>query len=266
MEPFTHPTLGPLRLGRPEPSPRTHRSLVKRMMLGAFLDKIIPDPPEVLDLTAGLMDWGMMKNDVEGDCTCASCGHQLQSYTGAAGRDKIVTVSDDIIEAEYEAISGFRPGDPSTDNGAYITDALDYFKNTGLAGHKIQAHAPIVLTELRVRQAMDIFGSLNFGVALPIACQDYIDGVFDLPADVDVKPFDPNSPWFPGSWGGHSMASIFYAQDKFLEFVSWGRKWRWTWRAVMFYAQEAHACIFPAYAKSSEPVADLVYDLEFVGS
>ena len=38
---------------------------------------------------------------------------------------------------------GFRPGDPSTDRGAYALDVLNYWRQSGIAGHRIAAYAAV---------------------------------------------------------------------------------------------------------------------------
>src|SRR5208282_2743184 len=93
------------------------RSAVKlvprhRRLSSALFD-ILPPPPDTVDNTGGVSDWGMMLNDSLGDCTIAGLGHSIQVASLAAGTEE--TVSDDVIEEGYETLCGYNPSDSSTD-------------------------------------------------------------------------------------------------------------------------------------------------------
>lgn len=254
-KPFIHPVKGPLHLGRSGVSVRTHKTMAKAFVMHDFLSDI--KPPDVIDFTGGITDWGMMLNDTEGDCTIAEVGHALQSVTKLAGRE--VTIPDSVIQYTYEKVGGYVPGNPSTDNGCNIGDVLDYVETVGIGGYKIDGHAEVNITQQRVMQASYVFGPLDWGVNLPVSAQNQVDGTWDIVGN----PFDPNDPAYPGSWGPHSVGSFFLSPDG-IDFVTWGAIQHATWRWVMMYANELQACIFPLF-KTPVPVDQLATILQQVG-
>ena len=230
--PFVHPTRGPLPLGRPRVSPRDKKSLRKAMLLQSVLSNpILPDPPEELDLTNGRTDWGVMLNNNLGDCTCAALGHLIQVWTG-------ITVPDSAILSTYEGACGYNPADPNTDQGGIISNVLDYFRDTGVGGHKITAHAEVDITELRVKQAMWMFKGVGIGVVLPISAQEQVGGLWDF---VNMA-YNPDEQ--PGTWGGHAIALVKYDPTG-VWCVTWGLLQKMSWRWMMYYCDEVQACISP---------------------
>ena len=248
MAPFLHPTFGPLHLGRPAVSPRDHKTMAKAFLVHDYLADI-GDPPDNVDNTGGRVDFGMMLNDTEGDCTCAACGHMIQVWNG-------VTVPDVAIQTEYEQACGYVPGDPSTDQGGYISRVLDYFRDTGVGGYKISAHAEVNVTQKRVQQAIYVFGAIDIGIQLPISAQHQVGTLWD---------FESDYPDTPGAWGGHSVAVVKYDLSG-LWCVTWGALQKMTWRWFMFYCDEAHAAISPDDNKSPGDIDQLVSDLHEVGT
>jgi hypothetical protein len=250
--PYIHPTRGPLHLGRPRVSPRNTKTMAKAFRLHDFL-ATLPTPPDALDLTGGITSWGEMYNDSLGDCTCAATGHMIQSWTATNGSE--ITVPDSAILTEYEQACGYNPSDPSTDQGGIITTVLDYFRDSGVGGYKIQAHAEVNLTQLRVSQAMTVFGALDGGVQLPVSAQNQVGSVWDFVND---------TPDEPGGWGGHSIAIVKYDASG-VWCVTWGALQQMTWRWFMYYFDELDACISTLW-KPPVDVSQLVGDLQQVGT
>ena len=83
----------------------------------------------------------MMHNDTIGDCTCAAAGHLVMEWTANVGAE--TTPADADILAAYSAITGYDPKTGANDNGAVETDVLNYWRKTGIAGHKIMAYAAL---------------------------------------------------------------------------------------------------------------------------
>jgi hypothetical protein len=254
MQPYVHPKFGPLHLGRPTVSPRNRKTLAKALLLHEFMMGL-PSPPVFLDNSSGIKDWGMMLNDSEGDCTCATAGHMIQAWTALSGKE--VTVPDSAIQLAYEQACGYVPGYPSTDQGGVITNVLDYFKNVGIGGHKIYAHAEVNITQLRVQQALQCFGVVDFGLSLPLSAQNQVGSVWDIVGD------GKNGPSAPGSWGGHSTPVVKYDHIGGVWVVTWGMLQQISWRFLMYYSDEAQACISPDFTKAP---AGLVADLQQIGS
>jgi hypothetical protein len=212
----------------------------------------LPTPPESFDNTKGITDWKMMLNDTEGDCTCATCGHLITAWTPDSE-----IVPDDAIQTEYEQACGYNPADPSTDQGGIITNVLDYFRDTGVGGHRISAHAEVNLTQLRVQQAASVFGAVDLGIQMPVTAQAQVGGLWDI---VDSQTTDAE----PGSWGGHSVPLVKYDPTG-VWVVTWGALQKATWPWLMYYADEAHAAVSPDWKSYVDP-AQLVADLQAVGT
>lgn len=172
----------------------------------------LPTPPSTQDWFSGLpSDWGVACNDKLGCCTISDAVHQ-NMQTQWYGQSKKISISDaDVIKA-YSAVSGYKPGDSSTDNGAVIQDVLNYWRTTGVGGYKIEAFAQLDAGDLDlVRLCVSIFGAVDIGFNFPSSAMDQ---------------FDSGKVWTPvahaRSDGGHCVPVVGY-DDKTFTVVTWGR-------------------------------------------
>lgn len=223
---FKHLKLGKL--------PKTHEA---KIQLADYVDfeqlAALPSRPTSLDLTAGIV-FPMYGNDRLGDCTCAAVGHMRQVWTKALGDP--VTPSDAEIERLYIPETG------TEDTGRVETDVLDYWKNTGLDdGNKILGYAAIragaatgVIDHMKL--AIDIFGGVYTGIALPITAQS--QAAWHVVGD----PTDPNSDAYPGSWGGHAVPLGGYDPKNFTV-ITWGSTLKATNHWWQVYCDEAYAVL-----------------------
>ena len=83
-----------------------------------------PPPPPVVDWIGPKIQWGVMANDVIGDCVPACMGHAIEAWTGVAS-NSIVIPDADVIAA-YSALSGYNPNTGANDNGVVIGSAMNY--------------------------------------------------------------------------------------------------------------------------------------------
>lgn len=218
-----------VRLGR-NPKREDPRTLKLRDYLSPYT---LPEIPPMMNWGSAVPDWGMMQNDILGDCTAAAAGHIILSHT--ANRDAPIIVSDTDILKVYEATGGYVPGDPSTDNGAVEIDVLNYWRNTGIAGHHILAYASIDTTNAAmVREAIYLFGAIYAGVRLPISAQNQdVWSVTDRTFQGDAAI---------NSWGGHAVPLVGF-DDAAYSCVTWGaQKWM-TEEWFRVYAEEAYALV-----------------------
>jgi hypothetical protein len=187
--------------------------------------------PATLDYFSAIKDWGMMKNDELGDCTCAAAGHMIQSWTKFAQNHEVVLSDNTIVEA-YSAITGYTPSNPATDQGAVETDVLHYWMTHGFGGHKIDSYAIVeVHSEYQMKLATYLFGAVYTGVALPISAQDQT---------IWSVVHGPNSE--PGSWGGHAVPIMGYDANT-LTCITWGAPLKMTWSWQKKYMDEAYVCL-----------------------
>ncbi len=243
-----------MKLGK---KPRRHDP--RTLRLAAYMAPELPAPLLTVDWTKALpVDLGEMGNSSIGDCTCAGAGHLVQTWT--ANRGDEITISDEAIIAAYSAITGYTPSDPSTDNGAVLLDVLNFWRQTGIGGHKIGAYACVNHADVdELKIACDLFGGLFTGVQLPTTAQAEVGAVWqDTTGEV-------------GSWGGHCVALVGYDTDG-VTYLTWGKRQRATWAWVAKYADEAYAIVAADWVNGSMPapsgfdLAALQADLAAVGA
>jgi hypothetical protein len=176
--------------------------------------------------------WGMDANDLYGDCTCAAIAHMLMLITAHTGT-MVVPTTQQVLQ-EYSDITGFNVGPPPiNDNGAAITDVLNYWRTTGIAGHKILGWVQIDHTNIEVvKQAIWLFGAVDIGVMLPNSASTQTDNRQSWNI---VKPDG-------GIDGGHSIPIFGYGADGCTS-VTWGQLQQINWAWFNKYCDEAYAVL-----------------------
>lgn len=216
-----------MKLGRKETKldPRTFK-------LAKYLTGSLPTAPDTLSPPV-VNNWGAMLNDQLGDCTCAGMAHLIQSWTAANG--STLTVPDSEVLKAYQAVGGYVPGKPETDGGAYEIDVLNFWRTTGIAGHKIAAFASLdPRNREHIKVACWLFGGAYVGVSLPLSAQS--QDVWRL--DISGLDGDP-TPW---SWGGHCIVYVGYNETGPI-CVTWGELKQLTWAWHDAYCEEQYACL-----------------------
>jgi hypothetical protein len=142
-----------------------------RMRLRDYLRAALPTPPGSADYTAQAASVlaNIYGNDSLGDCVIAGGYHVVGVETGNAG--DLFTASQDQIIADYGAIGGYNPADPSTDQGCDEQTALNYWVSKGFAnGTKLVGWLAVDATnEQELQTALWLFENLYFGIELPDA-------------------------------------------------------------------------------------------------
>lgn len=213
-----------MKLGR-KPQKHDRRTL----KLDSYLP-VMPPVPTAVDWSGKVPCWGMMANDTVGDCTVASAGHLEMLWTSQASVEYPPT--DASILAAYSAITGFNPADPSTDQGAAMVDVLNYWRNAGISGHRINSYinANPQNTD-QVKASIALFGGLYAGVMLP---QSAIDAAQSGTIWSDVT--DNNI------LGGHAFPVVAYDTNG-LTCITWGKKQGMTWAWLAKYMDECYAVL-----------------------
>lgn len=198
------------------------------IQLAAYLPaKRIP-VPDTLDNYSCVRDFGMMKNDQLGDCTCAAVGHAVQCWTALNHRE--VVIPDEEIVKAYSAVSGYDPATGANDNGAVEADVLNYWRDTGFGGHKLDNYAVIeTRSRYQMKLAMFLFGDAYTGIALPLSAQEQ---------SVWTSVHGPESE--AGSWGGHAVPLVGYDENT-ATCITWGAPLKMTWAFWHRYGDEAYA-------------------------
>jgi hypothetical protein len=223
-----------LKLGKhaPRHDPRT-------LLFATYATAALPAPPPSLDLTTKMkVPWGMMDNTQVGDCTCAAAGHLMMEWT-ANSKSKIFTPSDKQIIDAYSAITGYNPKTGANDNGAQEIDVLNYWRQTGIAGHKITAFMALEPSNTtHIKDGTWIFGGCYIGLALPKSAQAQTSNkqIWSVP------PGGTGGDGAPGSWGGHAVPVVAY-DARSLTVVTWGALQTMTWGFWAAYCDEAYAIL-----------------------
>lgn len=169
------------------------------------------------------------------NCTIATAGHEIMMWTADAGGPEI-TPSDADILAAYSAVSGYNPATGANDTGAVELDVLNYWRQTGIAGHQIGAYAELknFRNHWLVRKTTYQFEGLYIGVQLP-KC---VEGA----STWRVPYYGPWGDGEPGSWGGHAVPVVGY-DKRGLWVVTWGELLLMTWAFWSVYVDEAYAIV-----------------------
>ncbi len=222
----------------------------KTLRLSNYITGTLPTAPAKLwrEYKVPPTAWGMDMNDTVGDCTCAAIAHMVMLFTAHTGA--MVTPTDDQVIAVYSAVTGYVPGDQSTDNGAAITDVLAYWQSTGIAGHKILGWAQIGLTPPQIKLAMYLFGAVDIGFNVPQSAMDQ----FQTGQNWDVVSPDG------GIIGGHSVP-LFGAGSAGFDCTTWGANQKLTNAFAAAYVDEGYVVVTQDWINAASGLAPNQFDL-----
>lgn len=150
-------------------------------------------------------------NDRYGDCVFAMFANFLILATVHTGTIVIPSLAD--VLKGYSDVTGFDPATGANDNGTVMTEALEYMRNVGMAGHKILGWAKIDHHNIVHRRlGVQLFGATLVGVSFPASA---------------MTQFGNNQPWHVDSGstieGGHAILHPGYGATGD-DYVTWG-KW-----------------------------------------
>nr|MCS3813381.1 hypothetical protein [Mucilaginibacter sp. X4EP1] len=193
----------------------------------------LPAAPAQYSYTGDITTWGMMNNDKIGNCTCAAAGHLIMEWTASNG--KMVTPTDADIISAYAAITGYNPATGANDGGAGVKEALNYWRKTGIAGHRIMGYAALEPQNHQyVMQSVYLFGGCYVGLSLPATAKTQLVW--------DVSATGTQGDGASGSWGGHVVPVVGYDANG-LTIVTWGYTKTMTWNFWNAYCDESYAII-----------------------
>lgn len=223
----------------------------RTLLMASYVTTGLPTPPASHDIGTKVKSWGMMENDQIGDCTCAAAGHLIMEWTANAGK-KMVTPSNKQIVAAYSAITGYNPATGANDNGAVEIDVLNYWRQSGIAGHKIGAFVALEPSNhTHVMDSVYIFEGCYIGMQLPISAQAQVQNHQPW----SVPPGGLTGDGKPGSWGGHAVPVVAY-DARGVTVVTWGALQMMTWSFWEAYCDEAYAIISNDYLTSKKVTDD----------
>ena len=199
----------------------------------------LPTPPASVDYTPAVLALGgfpMLLNDSLGDCAIAGPGHLEQTWSDNAGVP--FAPADAQILAAYEAIGGYDPTNPGSDQGCNLLDVMNAWRQTGIAGNVITAYAQARPSDqAEMKNVICLFGGAMLGVQLPDSvCQ----------GDLLANPWDDTVTDPPSPYNGHCVVVVGYTQAG-LSVVTWGAVKFMSWKFLAAYADEAYAVLSPQW-------------------
>lgn len=253
-----------MKLGR-KPAVHDLRTMRAGWALLQALDPLGPAPVASDDYVSAVMKqspdgWKIFLNDQCGDCVCADSAHQVMLHTANGGT--IVIPTDNDVLAMYEAVGGYKPGDPSTDQGCDETAACAYLGKVGLSGQRSAGSAMVDPANAdHLKWSVQLFGACRLGITVTDAMQ---------------TAFDSGQPWdtFTGKVeGGHDVPIVKYDAE-YAYVVTWGtlQPVSWALLAQSQFLQEAHAEVWPGFvtaggtAPNGFDLPSLLADLQVVAA
>lgn len=209
-----------------------------KLKLSKYLTAELPEPPEEFGDEYLIKHWPALGNNRYGNCVIASKGHIIPMWCAEGGKE--VKFSTKNVLADYSAITGFNPCDPSTDNGTYMSDAAKYFYKTGYADaknerHKIDAYLSITPGDVHEhRIALYLFGAVDIGFSVPAYCMRQ----FALGQVWDVCDTNDNIQ------GGHCVPLVARRNGMFT-CATWGKLQQMTDEFLEKYEDEAIVYLSP---------------------
>lgn len=206
-----------------------------KLKLHSYMGPALPPPPVAVDWSLAISeDLGTMGNDQVGDCTCADVGHVVMLLT-AMGAGIVVPTTDEVLTL-YSAATGYVKGDPSTDQGASLTEIAKYVQANGLTvggvPHKIHAYLDVDHTKVeQIKQAIYLFKHCAVGFSVPPTAE----------ADFSAGRIWSNYSGQPV--GGHDVPLVAYDAEGAWCFT-WGGFQKGTWEFWLNTVDEAQARIY----------------------
>ncbi len=176
-------------------------------------------------------DFGMLGNDIAGDCVLAGACHETMLWT-SEGSTMAQFDARNALDA-YSELTGYDQATGSGDNGTPVRDAMEYRYNTGLKDatgkrHKIGAYATIEAGDIeRIRSATYLFSAVGMGILFPESAMDQFNAgeAWDVVSDEQPKE-------------GHYIPIVASRSTK-LFCVTWGKVQAMTYAFARKYCDEA---------------------------
>lgn len=156
--------------------------------------------------------WGMLGNDVAGNCVVAGSLHMIMNWAIHTG-NPVTFTADEAIEI-YSRLTGFDPKTGMNDNGLVVTDFLEFWRTVGIRGKKILGWLQIDHSNaIHFNQVDYLFGGVAVGQQVP---QSMIDQ-FNAGQPGTVVAGSPIQ-------GGHFTPYFNYGSEG-RKMVTWAKLW-----------------------------------------
>lgn len=226
----------------------------RTLRLEAYTTPQLPTPPATFTWMKKVNRWPMLGNGRASDCVLVTFAHLVQAWTTYAAGSPVLIPEQDVIGA-YSQITGYDPATGSNDNGTMTLDALNFWRKTGIGGHKVTAYVKVDhRNDEAVKTALHLFGGLYIAADMPLAAR---------------TQFEQGKTWTPasgsagrrGSWGGHAMHMGAYGRTG-ITVSTWGRAQRATWAWWDTYVAETFAVVSTDWLDRLGGTNPLGFDLD----
>jgi hypothetical protein len=215
-----------VKMGRRRPAPGAFKLKARDYLNHAEL----PAVPAAYDYSPAALSvlHRMFLNDALGDCVCAAAYHVVGVETGNAG--DLFAATDPEVQADYSAIGGYVPGDPSTDQGLDEVTALTWWVKNGFAdGTKPLGWLEVDGTNVAELQAcIYLFEHAIYTLECPDAYVDPFPSDDGFVWDVEGDPVPEN---------GHCVMGASYDAEG-TGLGTWGMVGAMTYTAIAKYCVE----------------------------
>ena len=178
----------------------------------------------------------MLGNDQYGDCVWAGAAHETMLWNKEAART--VAFNNTGVLKDYSAVTGFKPNDPSTDNGTDMQVAASYRRKTGVLDgqgkrHKVTAYLALKVGDIdQLALAIYLFGATGIGIKFPGSAMDQFNAgkPWDVVSNAKIE-------------GGHYIPGVGRDQSGNIVIVTWGKTQLMTPRFFKKYCDEVIAYV-----------------------
>ena len=205
-----------------------------RFAQNTYFDEALPAPPPAHKAHQSLVHlWGMLGNDRAGDCVFAGAAHETMLWVAETG--ETVPFTDDTVLADYTAVTGFNPEDPTTDQGTDMQVAASYRRKVGVLDgfgrrHLVAAYLGITAADkATLKQAVYRFTAVGIGIRFPRSAM----AQFNNGRNWTVQAGSPIV-------GGHYIPAVGY-DSRYVYVITWGRVQKMTWGFFAKYCDESIA-------------------------
>lgn len=180
----------------------------------------------------GIVPTPTLGNDRFGDCVKAAQAHQQMRFE-AQEQGVLIPLTEQEVVEQYLLETG------GADNGLVMIESLRIWRHGWKMGGKVYSiHSFLEVMPQNhdeVKEAMIACQGVQVGAALPLSASDQMNA--GQPWDLVAGPRGA-----AGSWGGHAILAYAYDASG-VEFVTWGKRQKATWRWLDAYVDECYAVV-----------------------
>jgi len=220
-------------------------------------DKLPTLPPRFGHVTnepPGRHGWGMLGNDIAGDCVIAGRCHEIMVDALATNRPVPDFSPGSALAAYSQCLvycggQPFDPNNPASDTGLDMQAAAKWWRAVGMTQadgklHKIDAYVAVETVD-DVLMATYLCGSAGVGLALPATAETQFEAG-QVWSDVSGQPI-----------GGHYVPCVGYMGGH-LVFVTWGELQGATRQYIQQWIEDGVCCLSREYMMANNLSPEMI--------